>query len=475
MDKKRLHKSVLAGILALVLVLGLAAGFLPTSADAASSSELKQQLNALKQQKSNLEAEIRNLRNQISENSSEIENMVAEKNVIDQEIFLLYQQIDNINNQIATYSMLIADKQEELVAAEANYAELLEDNKERIQAMEEEGEVTYWSVLFQANNFADLLDRLNMVQEIAAADKRRLDALNEAAKVVADAKAVLEEEKVGLEETKQTLDDTQQELEAKREEADELLVELVNRGMEYEALVAMSESAKEQPLLDIAKKEDGDDDSSYREWLATSIPPTTNRKGHSETEATMATTPTTDTEPGDTTTATEPEETKATEATVPETTAPATVTWRVPISYTAVTSRFGPRTAPTAGASTYHYGVDLAAPKGRPIYATRSGTVSIATYDSSCGYYVQINHGDGYKSIYMHMTNYVVSKGQTVSQGQVIGYCGSTGISTGYHLHFGISKNGSYVNPANYISICFSSHSPITGLWDTVLYTRYLP
>ena len=113
MDKKTIRVSVL--VLALALILGLAAGFVPNTASAATSGELKQQLNALKKQKSNLESQIQNLKNQISENSSEIEKMVAEKNVIDQEIFLLYQQIDNINHQIATYSMLIADKQEELV------------------------------------------------------------------------------------------------------------------------------------------------------------------------------------------------------------------------------------------------------------------------------------------------------------------------------------------------------------------------
>ena len=315
MDKRKLHMSVLAGMLALALVLGLAAGFLPTTANAATSSELKAQLNNLKQQKSNLEAEIRSLRNQISENSSEIERMVAEKNVIDQEIFLLYQQIDNINNQIATYSMLIADKQEELVAAEANFAALMAEHKERIQAMEEEGEVTYWSVLFQANSFADLLDRLNMVQEIAASDKRRLDALNAAARVVSDAKAVLEEEKQGLEDTKKSLDATQQELETKREEADDLLVELVDRGMEYQMLVEMSEDAQAQLMIDIANKEDEYDDAIYREWLATSIPPTTKPKPPSQTEPSATTKPT---EPGETTKPTEPgETTKPTEETKP--------------------------------------------------------------------------------------------------------------------------------------------------------------
>lgn len=457
MDKRKRTKSILAGVLALVLVIGLAAGFMPATAYAVTSGELKAQLNALQQQNSNLQAEIRNLRSKLSENTDEIQRMVEEKNIIDQEIFLLYQQIDNINNQIATYSMLIADKQDELTAAQDKFDQLLAQNKERIQAMEEEGEVTYWSVLFQANSFADLLDRLNMVREIAAADKRRLEQLNAAAKEVSEAKAVLEEEKLALEETKKTLDTTQEELEVKRAEADALLVELVDRGMEYEAMVAMSEQTQAQLMLEIANKKDEYDNAVYREWLATSVPPTTKPKPPSETKP-PETTPTKPTEPGETTEptqeTTEPEETtKPTEETKPQETKPAEESWALPIYYTAFTSAFGYRTDPVYGGSAYHYGVDLAAPTGTPIYASRSGTVSTATYDGSCGYYVQINHGDGYRSIYMHMTHYVVSAGQYVSRGQVIGYCGSTGKSTGPHLHFGISYNGSYVNPANYIPI----------------------
>lgn len=459
MDKRKIHMPILAGILAFAMVLSLAAGFLPTKADAATSSELKAQLNALKDQRASLEAQIAELHYQISENSSEIERMVGEKNVIDQEIFLLYRQIDNINNQVATYSMLIADKQEELVAAEAAFAELMTKNKERIQAMEEEGEVTYWSVLFQANSFADLLDRINMIQEIAASDRRRLDELNAAAKVVADAKAVLEEEKQGLEETKAALDATQQELEVKREEADTLLKELVAQGMEYEMLVELSEDAQAQLMVDIANVEVAYDNAVYQEWLATSTPPTTKPKPPSQTEAT------TPTEPGETTEPTEPGET--TEPTVPEETEPEEEEpeepeyeepdydegWALPIYYSAFTSPFGYREDPVYGGSAFHYGVDLAAPEGTPIYATRSGTVSVASWDSECGYYVQIDHDEGYRSIYMHMTYFIVGYGQYVSQGEVIGYCGSTGKSTGPHLHFGISQYGGYVNPANYIPI----------------------
>lgn len=442
MDKRKLRTSVLAGILVLALVLGLATGFMSMSAEAATSSELKAQLDALKSQKAGLDSQLAELRTQLSENSSEIEKMVAEKNVIDQEIFLLYQQINNINNQIATYSMLIADKQEELVAAQTVYNDLLEQNRERIQAMEEEGEVTYWSVLFQANSFADFLDRINMVQEIAAADRRRLAELNAAALVVEEAKVVLEEEKLSLEETKVTLDETQDELEVKREEADTLLKELVAQGMEYEKLVAQSEQAQAQLMQSIANTQYQYNNAIYQEWLATSIPATTLPLPPSQTEATKATE---STESDETTEPTDSGSTDSTESTDEG--------WKVPIDYVANTSPFGERDQPTAGASTDHKGVDLAAPENTPIYASRSGTVTVATYSGSAGYYVQIDHGDGYKSVYMHMTYFVVSAGQKVSQGQVIGYCGSTGISTGSHLHFGISQNGVYQNPSNYIPV----------------------
>ncbi|MBR2422213.1 MAG: peptidoglycan DD-metalloendopeptidase family protein [Oscillospiraceae bacterium] len=443
MDKRKLHMSVLAGVLALALVFGLLTGFMPMKADAATSAELKVQLDALKEQKAGLDSELNNLRSQLSETNSEIERLVMEKNIIDQEIFLLFQQITNINNQIATYSMLVADKQEELTAAEARYAELLEQNRQRIQAMEEKGELSYWSVLFQANSFADLLDRVNMVQEIAASDRRRLDELNQAAQKVAAAKAVLEEEKKGLEEVKASLAQTQEALEVKRQEADALLAELIAQGMEFEALVEASEAAQAQLMQDIANKKYQYDNAIYQEWLATSVPPTTKPLPPSQTEPPKPTNPTDPTDP------TEPGETEPEEPDQPQ----PEEGWIVPINYTVVTSPFGEREAPTAGASTNHLGVDLAAPEGTPIYAARSGTVITATYGNSAGYYVQIDHGDGYRSIYMHMTHFVVSSGQYVKQGQLIGYCGSTGISTGSHLHFGISYNGTYVNPANYIPI----------------------
>lgn len=423
MDKRKLFISILAGLMALIMLLGLIAGFIP-AAHAATSSELKAQLDVLKEDKAAIDAEIEKLRGQITENNDDMKEMVNQKNLIDQEIFLLYQQESNINGQIATYSLLIADKQELLVAAETKFAELTEKNKERIQAMEEEGQLSYWSVLFQANDFSDLLDRLNMVQEIAAADKRRLEELDAAAKTVSEAKAALEAEKASLEDAKAELAVTQEQLAEKRAEADALLAELVAKGMEYEDLMEQSEDEQAKLMQEIANKQDEYDKAKYQEWLATSVPPATRPQAPSYDNN------------GST-----------------GSTNVGGISWKMPISYTAFTSPYGWRIHPITGVRTFHYGVDLAAPTGRPIYATRSGTVDTASYNGSAGYYVQINHGDGYRSIYMHMTHYIVSAGQHVSQGQVIGYCGSTGGSTGPHLHFGISYNGSYVNPANYIRI----------------------
>lgn len=101
-----------------------------------------------------------------------------------------------------------------------------------------------------------------------------------------------------------------------------------------------------------------------------------------------------------------------------------------------------------------HKGIDIAGPYLTPIKATRSGYVDTAAFEyGGAGNYVQINHGDGFKSIYMHMDYYIVSWGQYVSAGEVIGYMGTTGGSTGVHLHFGISYNWEYVNPLDYVII----------------------
>lgn len=117
-----------------------------------------------------------------------------------------------------------------------------------------------------------------------------------------------------------------------------------------------------------------------------------------------------------------------------------------------ISSPFGPRKSPKAGASSYHRGVDLAIASGTPILAAAGGRIVTSTYSSSAGNYIMISHGKRLYTVYMHCSRRIVKVGDTVTKGQVIGYVGSTGISTGAHLHFGVSKNGTYVNPLNYVS-----------------------
>ncbi len=128
--------------------------------------------------------------------------------------------------------------------------------------------------------------------------------------------------------------------------------------------------------------------------------------------------------------------------------------WLLPMHYKRCSSSYGYREHPVKGEANFHNGVDLAADRGTPIVAARSGTVSVAEYiENDAGYWVLIDHLDGYESAYMHMDKYIVTEGQFVVAGQVIGYCGSSGIATGDHLHFEIRKNKQTVNPADYIDL----------------------
>lgn len=410
--------SVMAGIMAAIMLLSLILSLIPTKAGAASSSEIRKQIAALKEEKKEIDAQLKEVKNQLKENDNEIEGIVSRKNAIDQEIQLLHQQVDNINQQVSTYALLIADKQDELDDATHRLEELQQKNKERIRAMEEDGKLSYWSVIFKADSFSDLLDRLSMVQEINAADQRRLQEISDVAQQVSNVQSELVLEKSDLEAVREELDAAEVVLEEKREEADALLAELIARGEEFEALIDESEDLQSDLMKEIAQAEKDLKAAEYKEWLATYVP-TTRPSGTDTT---------------------------------PSTQAPSSSGWIKPLKSYTITSPFGMRIHPIQKVEKMHEGVDMAAPQGTPIYAAKDGKVTRTAYQAGgAGYYVSINHGDGFASIYMHMTHYIVSPGQYVSAGQVIGYVGSTGGSTGPHLHFGISYNGTYVNPMNYI------------------------
>ena len=427
--------SVIAGSLAAIMNISLLLSLVATTVSAVSSSTLKDRLEDLKDQNAELEEELNQLENQQSANLSEIERMIKQKSVIEQQVGLLHAQIRNVNQQIAEYSLMIADKQDELDASEKYLQDLNDKHKERIRTMEEEGELSYWSVLFQANSFSDFLDRMEMIEEIEASDSRRLAELRAAAQKVVEAKEALLSEKEALQVSKEELAVIQVELDGKSKEADELLKQLVAKGEEFAAAMEKYENDLAELEQNIAQAE-----TDYKEALKKEEE---DRKNHYKPGNGSASNAGYGGGKGGTT---------KVDANG--------ITWVVPTDYRKVSSPFGNRIHPVHGYWHFHSGVDLDADclkhedgsTDSPIYAVRGGIVTIARYSSSAGYYVSIDHGDGYKSTYMHMCEMpYVAEGQAVTAGQVIGCIGTTGTSTGDHLHFGMYYNDNLINPMDYI------------------------
>lgn len=404
----------LSGILCLALIFGLFGGISPMKANAASSWELQQELDKLDEENDALQEQINELRGQMNENLSELKSLVEQKNLVDQEIALLYEQMELLNQQITTCAQLIADKQEELDIAQRNLKELQTKNAKRIRAMEENGELSYWSVLSRANSILDLLDCLEMMIDVKRADEKCMKELEAAAAVVNTAKEALTTEQVALQDKRDSLDAVEVQLEVRRAETDKLLIEMKAKGDEYDEMMEELEDQHNKLALEILEVNKKFDEAVEREQAALrpADGPIYNNGLYYKDG----------------------------------------IAWMMPCKYTMFTSPFGMRIHPIHGVPRMHEGVDLAGRSGTPIVATRAGYITVAGWGSAAGNYVSISHGDGYGSIYMHLTHYIVSAGQYVQQGQVIGYMGTTGGSTGVHLHFGISKNYAYVNPAEYIN-----------------------
>ena len=407
MDILNLRNKNAKPLLSLLMAAVLLVGLVPVGVSAASSAEIQKEINALKNEKAEIQKQINAIQSQYDANFSDMKDIVAQKNAIDQEITLLNTKIETTNQEISAYNQLIADTQEELDTAEEELLELSTMHRQRVRAMEEEGTLSYWEVIFQANSFIDLLDRINMVEEINASDRRRIEQMRIAADIVSATRMNLEQEKSELETVRVQLAEDEAALELKRAESDEVLHELEKKAEEFQVLLDESEMLQDELMKEIDMVEVELKEAKYDEYLAKLA-----LQGENP---------------------------------------PSNASWLMPVSGK-LTSAFGMRVHPVLGYKRMHNGVDLAAAIGTPIYATRAGQVTRTAYQAGgAGNYVSINHLDGFSSIYMHMSHYVVSAGQSVSQGQLIGYVGNTGISTGPHLHFGISYAGTYVNPLAYV------------------------
>ena len=417
---------IISIVLAAVILLSLVSTALIVMVHAASSSEIKSKLADLRAKQAEIQKQSDELEKSIAENKDQTKTLVSQKAEIDQEMEMSRQKIENLNEQIQQLNLLIAEKQTELEASVAKEEALQKQYKARLRSMEETGSVSYWSILFRASSFSDLLDRVDMIREIAESDQLMLKQLSAATQAVETERADLEQQKLDLQQTEDDLAVEQAELETKRAKADTLITQMqaeyASLSDEFLAAEADEAAVREQ----IKKAETDYFNALAKEQAAAAAAAAAANKPSSGSNSSSSSASGGASSGG----------------------------FAFPLAYsTGVTCAYGPRVHPINGNKSFHYGVDLAAGMNTEIYATKSGTVTGATYGEANGYYVTINHGDGYSSIYAHMTNYVVSAGDSVKQGQLIGYVGTTGWSTGPHLHFEILYNGSNVNPMNYISL----------------------
>ncbi len=365
----------------------------------------KKEASAMEEEKERVEQTLKSLEGQKADTAEYVRQLDGSLEAISQELELLGGQRASKEEEIqATQAKLEEARQTE----EQQYASM----KLRIKYMYEKGDTSFLDLLMESRDFAELLNRAEYVSKISEYDREQLDLY------VATKEAIAEHERV-LEAEHQELLALEEAAQAKQASVEQLLAAKEQELKNYEARIASAQVQIDQYQKDLAAQE------AKIKQLEEEI----RRKEEEERK-------------------------RAQEAGKSYTTANLgniKFIWPCPSS-SRITSGFGSRSSPTEGASTNHQGIDIGAGTGNDILAAADGTVTIATYSYSAGNYVMISHGGGVSTVYMHCSKLNVSPGQTVKQGQVIGAVGSTGYSTGPHLHFGIRSGGAYVNPSQYVS-----------------------
>ena len=354
-------------------------------------------IDALKGDAKDLTAQRKALEEKLAALSDDKAEVMKKKELLDDQIAVQVSEIHNVESQISTYEDLIAQTQAELADAQQKEEIQYDLFCKRVRAMEEEGTVSYWSVLFKADSFTDLLDRLDAVNEVMDADQAVIDRLEALQDEISQKEAELQESKSGAEAARADLVSKKSALEKQRAEANQLIAQLAANESETEAEIDGMEEEEERIQREIQE-------------LSRKLAAQQAAAGQSNRSN------------------------------------PGGYIWPVDSRY--ITSTMGGRASPGGIGSTNHKGTDI----GRvgytsPIYAAKSGTVIVSQRSRSYGNYVVISHGSGNTTLYGHMSSRKVEVGQYVNQGDVIGITGSTGNSTGPHLHFEITENGVRVNP----------------------------
>lgn len=393
-------------ITALGLILVLAAG-IPIQASSASTEKVTEDaaptksLQEAQDEKAQLEKALKEAQSTIEDlrdSKGDIESKVTELN---QQLIDISARITDLENQLTAKSEDIQETKDELAGAKEREAQQYTDMKVRIQFMYENGQTSYLEALLSSRNISEFLNSADYIAQIQSYDRQKLTEYQDTVESIVNLEAQLEQEYTDLEALKSTVESNK-------------------------ATVAAMMRQKESELADISG--DIEDAQSDADYYAAEI------QAQEELIAAIK----------------RAEAEKAAAGVEEHPYTGGAFRWPCPSS-TRVTSDYGTRVSPMSGASSNHKGIDIGASAGADIIAAADGTVTAASYSSAAGNYVMIDHGGGLYTVYMHASSLLVSPGQTVSAGDVIAKVGSTGISTGSHLHFGVSLNGSYVSPWSYL------------------------
>ena len=431
-EKKRhsCFERILSGTLATLMAVAVMAG----SAGVAHAASTEH-LDSLKQQATDLEGQGESLQDQLDALQGQANSKLSEKALLEQQISVISAQIVNTESLIAEYDAQIADKQVELEQAQQQEEAYYQLFCERVRDMEEQGSTSYWSILFGSSDFTDLLDRLVFVGDVMDYDQQMVQNLEDARQAVADAKTALETSQAEQQAAKDDLEQQQQALADDEAAVDAAIAEINSQADVYEGQLAEIQAQAADLDAQIAAAQKAYDDQVAAEKAAAEAA----KKAEEEAAKQESQKPSGG---GSSNGGSSGGSSSSGSGRI-------SMVW--PCGSTRITSNFGYRDSPTAGASSYHQGIDIGASTGTGIYAAASGTVTDAGYSSSRGNYVVISHGSGVSTVYMHCSALYVSAGDKVTQGETIAAVGSTGISTGPHLHFGVIEDGVYVNPRNYV------------------------
>ena len=387
-----------------------------------SSSDLDSQIQKAEEAKKKAEKRVEELKDDIKELENSKDNILKYVKKVDKKVEAVSETLSGLNKQIEQSRKDLDKLEEEFRIAEKYEKEQYETMKKRIKYMYENGgSESYMDIVFSAKNLSDFLNRSEYIEKISKYDSNLFTQFVQTKNDTELRRIQLEgkiDEIAGLQEEAVAEKNALKQLKAnKKAEVNRLKTAISKtdaRVQTFNAQVAKQEQEVENLLLEKQKRIEKEE-AEKRDKVAKNNTASAQPSGDSYAAGASQ------------------------------------LRWPLQIPGR-ISSRFGSRTSPTEGASTYHRGIDIAVASGTPIVASADGTVVTATYSASAGNYVMIYHGNSLYTVYMHASKLAVSEGTEVKQGDVIAYVGSTGVSTGAHLHFGISINANYVDPLRYVS-----------------------